>query len=107
MILPWSAWYDLGWVGVAFALAVLVLRRLPAWFVIRPMLSSVKRRREVAFNGWFGPIGIAAVFYATELREKIDSGEQAWAVVTLVVFGSIVLHGTTATPLTRAFGRSP
>ena len=105
MILPWNAWLDLGWTGVAFALAVLLLRRLPAWFLIRPLLKSVTRRREVLFNGWFGPIGIAAIFYATELREKLDSGERAWAVITLVVFGSIALHGITATPLTRAFGR--
>lgn len=105
-ILPWSAWADLGWAGVAFALLVLFLRRIPAWFLIQPLLRSVNRPGETLFNGWFGPIGVAAIYYATELRETLALGDSAWAAVTLVVFGSIVLHGITATPLTRAFGRS-
>ena len=104
-VLPWREWVELGWSGVLFALAVLALRRLPAWFLIRPLLSSVRSARETAFNGWFGPIGIAAVFYASELRGKLEQGETVWALVTLVVFGSIMLHGVTATPLTRLFGR--
>lgn len=104
-LLPWAAWHELGWVGLLFALLVLLLRRLPAWFLVRPLLSSVRGPRETLFNGWFGPIGIAAVLYATELRHTVERGDEIWAVVSLVVFTSIILHGMTATPLTRLYGR--
>lgn len=63
--------------------------------------------REVAFNGWFGPIGIAAIFYAVELQHQpaVQLADRIWHIVSLVVFASILLHGITATPLTLAFGR--
>ena len=60
VLLPWQGWAELGWHGVAFAAAILLFRRLPAWFVIGRLLPSVSTPRETAFNGWFGPIGIAA-----------------------------------------------
>lgn len=106
-MLPWEGWGTLGWPGFAFALAVLLLRRMPAWLLIRPLLSSVRTMREAAFNGWFGPIGIAAVFYAMELQHEptVESSDRIWHIVSLVVFASVVMHGITATPLTRAFGR--
>ena len=107
-MLPWDGWADLGWQGAAFALAVLLLRRLPVWLLIRPLLSSVRSWGETAFSGWFGPIGIAAIFYATELQQRPGIGrpELIWHTISLVVFASIVAHGITATPLTFALGRT-
>lgn len=106
-LLPWQGWLGLGWPGVGFAVAVLLLRRLPAWLLLRPLLASLRNWRETAFNGWFGPIGIAAVFYAMELHKEpnVENPERIWHVVSLVVFCSILLHGISATPLTRLFGR--
>ncbi len=106
-MLPWAGWVTLGWPGVAFAVAVLLLRRLPAWLLIQPLLSSVRTVREAAFNGWFGPIGVAAVFYAMELQHEpaVEHSDEIWHIISLVVFASVVMHGITATPLTRAFGR--
>ena len=107
-VLPWQGWFDLGWQGLGYAVAVLLLRRLPAWLLMRPLLSSVRSWRETAFNGWFGPIGIAAVFYAMELQKEpgVEQPDRIWHIVSLVVFCSILAHGVSATPLTRAFGRS-
>ena len=103
-VLPWGAWRELGWTGVAFAAAVLALRRPPAWLLLRPLLPSLRRTRDVLFNGWFGPIGIAALIYAA--RESRETGiEQVRVLASLVVLASIVVHGGTATPLTRPFGR--
>jgi NhaP-type Na+/H+ or K+/H+ antiporter len=104
-VLPWSAWQDIGWIGILFALLALLLRRLPAWFLLHPLLNSARDARETVFNGWFGPIGIAAVYYATELQHKVERGDEVWALVSLVVFTSIILHGITATPLTRLYGQ--
>jgi sodium/hydrogen antiporter len=107
-LLPWSGWGSLGWAGIAFAALILLLRRLPAWLLIRPLLPSVRTVREAAFNGWFGPIGIAALFYAAELQHEpaVQHADRIWHIVSLVVFGSVVLHGISATPLTLAFGRA-
>jgi NhaP-type Na+/H+ or K+/H+ antiporter len=104
-VLPWQAWLDLGWTGPALAALVLLLRRLPAWFLLRPLLPSVRSWRESLFTGWFGPIGIAGLFYATDVHHQVAHGETVWTVASLVVLGSILVHGATATPFTRLYGR--
>lgn len=105
VVLPWREWLELGWVGVLVAVLVLALRRLPTWWLLSPLLPSLRSRRDVLFNGWFGPIGIAALLYATEIRHEVEQGDTVWAIASLVVFASIVVHGITATPLTRLYGR--
>jgi sodium/hydrogen antiporter len=58
MALPWEGWIELGWGGLLLAVAVLLLRRLPAVLVLRPLLGqAVRGRGETLFLGWFGPIG--------------------------------------------------
>jgi len=104
-VLPWQAWLDLGWAGPALAALVLLLRRLPAWFLLRPLLPCVSSWRESLFTGWFGPIGIAGLFYATDVRHQVAHGETVWTVASLVVAASILVHGATATPFTRLYGR--
>jgi NhaP-type Na+/H+ or K+/H+ antiporter len=85
--------------------AVLLLRRLPAVLAIRPLLGALRRRaKDVLFLGWFGPIGAAALYYAAfSLRET--GIEAAWTVGSLVICASVVVHGITATPLTKLYGR--
>jgi hypothetical protein len=64
--LPWYAWAAIGWRLAPLVAGALVLRRLPWMFALS---RSCGRRpdgvREVAFVGWFGPIGVSALFYAT------------------------------------------
>lgn len=104
MTLPWGGWLDLGWAGIALALAVLALRRLPALLALSPLVSGLSDRKDVLFFGWFGPVGVAALFYATlSLRET--GVLEAWTVGSLVVCASIVAHGITAAPLTKLYGR--
>lgn len=57
------------------------------------------------FNGWFGPIGVSALFYAALVHHETGN-ETVWPVVSLVVFLSTLVHGISATPLTGAYGRS-
>lgn len=102
MALPWADWLDNGWPPLLFALAVLLLRRLPAWLLLRTLLPSLRCRREVLFAGWFGPVGIAAVFYATKAEQELGM-HWLWEVTSLVIFVSILAHGVTATPLARIF----
>lgn len=65
MALPWEGWLELGWVGLLLAVSVFVLRRIPAALLLRPLLGPLRRTKDVLFLGWFGPIGGAALYYAT------------------------------------------
>jgi NhaP-type Na+/H+ or K+/H+ antiporter len=107
MALPCQEWLDLGWRGVLLVVGVLLLRRLPAVLALRPLLGPLGgRAKDVLFLGWFGPIGAAALYYAAyALRET--GIEEVWVVGSLVICASVVVHGVSATPLTKLYGRLP
>ncbi|MGG6240028.1 cation:proton antiporter [Nodosilinea sp. AN01ver1] len=102
--LPWQSWLALGWQGVGLAIAILAFRRLPAVLLVRPLLGQLQPLQDALFVGWFGPLGAAAVFYAF-VALKETGLEQAWTVGSLVVCLSILVHGITAVPLTKLYGR--
>lgn len=98
LALPWQSWWELGWKGVALPIAILLLRRLPAILLLHPLLNKLKKLPDALFLGWFGPIGVAAIFYAfLALREA--GVEEAWSIGSLVICVSIVAHGLRAVPL--------
>ncbi|MGJ0223823.1 hypothetical protein ACQUZK_10515, partial [Streptococcus pyogenes] len=74
--------------------------------VVRPLagLLGLARgrtgRRERGVISFFGVRGVGSLFYVAYALEHGDfaDGERLWAVVGLVVVGSIVLHGVAATP---------
>ena len=107
MALPWEKWLDLGPSGLLLVAAVLLLRRLPAVLALRPLLGPLRSRgRDVLFLGWFGPIGAAALYYAAfSLRET--GIEEVWVVGSLVICTSVLVHGVSATPLTKLYGKLP
>jgi NhaP-type Na+/H+ or K+/H+ antiporter len=102
--IPWEGWLELGWAGLLLVLAVLLLRRLPAVLALRPLLGRVRATRDALFLGWFGPIGVAALFYANFSVGEAGV-EEAWVVGSLIICASILVHGLSATPLTRLYGR--
>jgi len=69
--------------------------------ILNPLLGRVRGTRDALFLGWFGPIGVAALYYANlSLRET--GAEAAWVVGSLLI---IAVHGVSAAPLTRLYGR--
>lgn len=107
LVLPWKEWFELGWPLLGAAAAVLVLRRLPLLLVIQPLLRATYSRKELAFLGWFGPIGVAAVYYAQTAREKLgDQAESVWPITSLLVLSSVVVHGITAAPISGRYRAS-
>ena len=104
LVLPWQAWAGLGWEGVIIAILVLIVRRLPAVIMARPWLGGCGTWRNALFLGWFGPVGVAAVFYAM-LTERRTGLTEPWAIASLVIVVSLVLHGLTAAPLTYLYGQ--
>ncbi len=102
--LPWQSWLALGWKGVGLAIAILAFRRLPAVLLVRPLLGKLQPLQDALFIGWFGPMGAAAVFYAFLALKETDL-EQPWTIGSLVICLSILVHGITAVPLTKLYGR--
>ncbi|CCG03836.1 cation:proton antiporter [Blastococcus saxobsidens] len=95
-ILPWSEWRSLGWAGLLFAVAVLFLRRPPIVYLLRRPLRLA--RPDAVHLGWFGPIGISALFYLTLEAERLSIDPVVLVAGSLVVAVSTLVHGLTATP---------
>jgi NhaP-type Na+/H+ or K+/H+ antiporter len=93
------------WQEVLVAALVLV--------VVRPAASAVALAggdagpREKAAIAVFGVRGVGSVFYVAYGLQAGDfaEGDQVWRVVALVIIGSIVLHGISATPVMRRLDR--
>lgn len=102
--IPWDGWRELGSNGILLALAILLLRRPIAILLLRPALPSVRTLPDTLFVGWFGPIAVAAVYYAALMEHKLHE-PLVWDVVSLVVCASVLAHGVTGAPLTRLYGR--
>ncbi|MFZ0389434.1 MAG: cation:proton antiporter [Calditrichia bacterium] len=102
MVLPWNQWHEAGWAGILLCAAILLFRRLPYIIVFRKMFKPLKSVKDAAFDGWFGPLGVAALYYiAFSLGEIGD--EAIWNYGTLIIFSSVIIHGITATPFTQKF----
>ncbi|KAF9951089.1 hypothetical protein BGZ72_007310 [Mortierella alpina] len=114
--IPFSSFSDaaLGlsvWRLVVLAIAVLILRRLPYVVAMKPLIPAVKSYREAAFAGWFGPIGVGAVFFtkvtalATDphhIGENVHNADLLnrvraviFPVVMFLVLSSVLVHGVT------------
>jgi NhaP-type Na+/H+ or K+/H+ antiporter len=63
----------------------------------------------VAFIGWFGPRGLASIVFLVIAIEGLHAGEPETEVLTAAigwtVLLSVVLHGLSAAPLARRYGR--
>ncbi|KAF1984983.1 hypothetical protein K402DRAFT_413453 [Aulographum hederae CBS 113979] len=122
-ILPWDQFHMPDVTGITIArligLGVLVMffRRLPAIFLTYKFMPNVcKNWKEALFMGWFGPIGIGAVFYVEHTRglfpktgeamtkEEDDMTAAMVPVVYWLVLFSIIFHGLSI-PALDAFYR--
>ncbi|MCE8003012.1 cation:proton antiporter [Billgrantia ethanolica] len=104
LIAPWAEWRALGPQGVLLALLVLLLRRLPAILLLRPWLPAMRDLPITLVMGWFGPIGVSALYYATFISSRTGY-DLAWTAGTLIVVASMLAHGMTAAPLAYRYGR--
>lgn len=105
-LIPWYAYDDpitgiVPWRIVVLAICVLLFRRLP-WVVLTyKFIPAVASLKEAVFIGWFGPIGISAIFYVQIALEYLpkESREQVKLtvepIVYFMVFTSILAHGVT------------
>lgn len=62
----------------------------------------------ISFMGWFGPRGLASILFlliAVE-HEEMERLTDIEAIVYVTVFLSVLLHGATAAPLSRLYGKA-
>ncbi|HVL81641.1 MAG TPA: cation:proton antiporter [Actinomycetota bacterium] len=103
--LPWRGWAEMGWKGPLVAVLLLLLRRPPVLLLLRPVLPSVRSTRDALYMGWFGPIAVAAAYYAALMEHRLHE-PRIWHVASLAICASVIAHGMTAAPLTRLYGRT-
>jgi sodium/hydrogen antiporter len=67
------------------------------------------RRDTVAFMGWFGPRGLASVVFTLIAVEELHGAgpipEAVVELATWTILLSVVVHGVSAGPLARIYGR--
>jgi len=121
-IIPWNEFHQPDTTGLTIprllglGILVLIFRRIPAIFMTYKFMPKVcKDWKEALFMGYFGPIGIGAVFYVEHTRHLFpepgegDAEENSLTramipVVYWLVLFSIVVHGLSI-PALNAFYR--
>jgi len=87
-------------------LSLTVLRMLPVLLSFGFFKVDLGTR---LFYGWFGPRGIASILYilvAVHQLGDIKGHEPIFAVASLTIFMSIILHGLSAKPLAILYSKS-
>lgn len=104
---PWASFHNLDtqitiWTLIGLAVSVLLLRRLPAIMALYTYIPAISNWKEAAFTGWFGPIGVGALFYYTIAIEYLTiEGMNGYAkqimepVIYFLILSSVVIHGIT------------
>ncbi|MCU1571706.1 MAG: cation transporter [Naasia sp.] len=97
---------EVGWPEIGVALAfLLVIRPLAGWIGLTPGKTGPRERAVIAFFGVRGVGSLFYVAYAVAHGDFEDPG-RIWAVVGLVVVGSILIHGIAATPVMALLDRA-
>lgn len=79
-------------------------RMVPVWIAL---IGTPLRPVSRLFVGWFGPRGLASIVFGLLLLEETElgaeAGDQLFAVISITVAASIVLHGASAAPGADAY----
>jgi hypothetical protein len=110
-ICPWAEFYHNSvipiWRLVILGILVLLLRRPPIVFALHKQIPQIEQKRQALFVGFFGPIGVSAIFYlyvSLEFLAKIKVNgevrpdakylmEVMNVVIWFLCICSVVIHG--------------
>lgn len=86
------------------ALSLTVIRMLP---VAISLVGSRVRLPTQLFLGWFGPRGLASILFVLLVLEEsaVANREMLLSITVITVALSILMHGVTAAPLAKRYGR--
>ncbi|MCZ6784707.1 MAG: cation:proton antiporter [Proteobacteria bacterium] len=93
------------WTVALYAvLSLTVVRMVP---VAISLFGTRLRPVSVLFLGWFGPRGLASILFGLLIVERLEipHHDEIFATVILTVLASVFLHGASAAPAARAYGR--
>ncbi|KAG9069148.1 hypothetical protein KI688_010043 [Linnemannia hyalina] len=114
--IPFANFHDMAlelsvWRLIVLAILILMLRRLPFVMALKRFIPALASYREAAFAGWFGPIGVGAVFFSkvtASLTNPDNLGDNphnverllrvrsvVYPVVMFLVLSSVLIHGVT------------
>lgn len=113
--IPWASFGKfVSWRLGLTAVAILLFRRLPAVMALRRWIPELQSKKEAMLAGWFGPMGVGAIFFSIQARDIIlnqhthhhvpvdrELVEMIFPVVCFIVLASILVHGITV-PLTNS-----
>lgn len=78
-VCPWYEFYHNDVIPIYrlifLGILVLLLRRLPIVYAMHKWIPQIEQKRQALFVGFFGPIGVSAVFYlyvSLEFLRKIE-----------------------------------
>lgn len=104
-VCPWRSFIDGSVIPLSslilLAVLILLLRRLPTIYLMRRFIPQLRNSSDALFMGFFGPIGISAIFYCYlgmeylqnsggEIADSSKLMEQIHVVVWFLVASSIV-----------------
>jgi hypothetical protein len=110
-ICPWASFLHNDYIPIyrliPLGILILLLRRLPVVFALHKWIHQIEERRQAIFVGFFGPIGVSAIFYLYVSIEFLDTvtnegvirtdAQNLAGTMTVVVWFlticSIVVHG--------------
>ena len=105
MLLP-AAMQHFTWNCLLFSIfALTIMRMLPIAISVIGLKLGL---HTTAFIGWFGPRGLASVLFLLIVMQSTDLVRESelLAAVALTVTLSIILHGVSAAPWARIYGRT-
>ncbi|KAH8907149.1 hypothetical protein BR93DRAFT_896662 [Coniochaeta sp. PMI_546] len=110
-VCPWSSFVHNTVIPIyrliPLGIMVLLFRRLPWVYAIHKFIPQIEEARQAIFVGFFGPVGVSAVFYLYITLEFVktlevdgfvrpdveDLAETTLVVVWFIAIVSIVVHG--------------
>ena len=97
--LIWSGFYQLSWPTVLFAVFAILIR-VPIYLV--SLLGSKVDRRGRLVIAWYGPSGLSSLLLILlAVFAGLPGSDRLFAICSLIVLISIVLHGVSPMLLTR------
>ena len=85
-------------------LSLTAIRMIP---IATSLLGSGVRLPTHLFLGWFGPRGLASILFVLLILEEAEVPHRAeiFSTTVITVALSVILHGISAAPLAKAYGR--
>jgi NhaP-type Na+/H+ or K+/H+ antiporter len=99
-----QSWYSMPWPVVLYALLSLtVIRMIP---MVLSLTGTGEKVSSKLFLAWFGPRGLASIVFAIIVaNENLEHESVMLNTVVCTVTFSVIAHGLTANPISKAFAR--